>query len=82
MIKGDDPVPFYDYYLEGSHIEELAAMVADQIKQEGITGIDFYIEEKETWKPYISALEQASLASGIILNKEKLFPPISEIKMK
>ena len=82
LIKSEDPIPFYDYYLESSHVEELTQIVSDQIKKEGITDIDFYIEEKETWKPYITALEQASVVSGIILHKEKLFPSISEIKMR
>lgn len=82
LLRGDDLIPFYDYYLESSHIVELAKTVTDQIKQEGVTSIDFYVEEKETWKPYISVLEQASFTLGIILNKEKLFPPVSEIKMR
>lgn len=82
LIKGEAQIPLYDYYLDASHVDELSKLVTAQIKQEGLTDIDFYIEEKETWKPYISALEQASIASGIIVHKEKLLPPISEIKMR
>ena len=82
LIKGDAPVPLYDYYLESSHVIELAKTVTDQIKQEGITEIDFYIEEKETWKPYIAALEEASIISEIILNKKELLNLTSESNIR
>jgi hypothetical protein len=69
LIGGEEQIPYYDYYLEADKVEELSIKVAEQIEKEGITDMDFYFEDKESWAPYISTLEKATKQAGCALNK-------------
>lgn len=82
LVSGDENIPYYDYYLEVDKVDELSDIVGEQIKKLGITDINFYFEEKETWKPYIVALEKATDKTECVLNKELLFPNTPELKMR
>ena len=82
LVSSEEQIPNYDYYLEADKADELSVTLAEQIKTLGITDIDFYIENKDSWKPYIAALEKSAQEAGAALTKELLFPPVSEIKMK
>src|SRR4051812_18072391 len=48
LISKDKLIPYYDYYLEDSHVEELSKIISGQLKTEGITEIVFLGEEKAT----------------------------------
>lgn len=72
LLAGADLVSNYDYYLEASAVESLASMMAEQIKDRGITEIDFYFEDKESWKPYKDAMTGASLKAGIVCDLKTL----------
>ena len=82
LVSSEEQIPNYDYYLEADKADELSITLAEQIKNLAITDIDFYIENKDSWKPYIEALEKGAQEAGATLTKELLFPPVSEIKMK
>ncbi len=74
LVFSEDTIPYYDYYLEMDKVDELALTLAEQIKSLDITDIDFYIENKESWKPYIEALEKGAGAANCTLHKEYLVP--------
>lgn len=82
LVPANEEISDYDYYLEKEKVEDLSDLMAEQIKKLGITEIDFYFEEKESWKPYISALEKASIKAEYLLNKEIFLENPSEIKMR
>ena len=68
LISSQTKIPYYDYYLENSAVDELSERVSKQIQEVGITEINFYGEEKDSWLPYKNALEKGVKSSGIILN--------------
>jgi len=61
-------IPNYDYYLEETRVNDLAGRVAEQIKEADIKEIDFYIENKESWTPYIKTLKKGADAAQVTLN--------------
>ena len=64
LIPSDREIPNYDYYLESDAIAELIPIVAGQIREYGITEIEFYTEGKEDWAPYETALRKAAGLTG------------------
>jgi hypothetical protein len=65
LISSQQKIPNYDYYLENEKVDSLAETVCKQIKEANITEIDFYGEEKESWKPYVAVLKKGTDSAGI-----------------
>lgn len=68
LIEGEKEIPYYDYYLEEKAVDDLVKILIQQINDYGITEIDFYTEEKESWLPYQNAIRKSSESTGILLN--------------
>lgn len=64
LIPAEQKIPDYDYYLEEEKIHDLASLISDQIKERGITEIDYYGENKESRKPYNEAIREATDIAG------------------
>ncbi len=71
LISGDDFIPDYDYYLE-NETQELIQLVKSQILEAGITDMEFYYQDKETWKPYILTLNKAATLAGVQVCRHKI----------
>lgn len=65
LISAETEIPYYDYYLENSKVDDLADKVSKQIKKQDITSIDSYLENKKSWEPYKMALEKGALLASI-----------------
>ena len=52
LISGNTMIPYYDYYLEDAVVNTLTKLVVDQIKENKISEIEFYAEDKPSWAPY------------------------------
>ncbi len=72
LINSDQPIPYYDYYLEKESVDSLSKLVADQIMTANITEIDFYSEDKDSWIPYVDTLQKAVKLAGTKLNTQML----------
>ena len=68
LISGTQKIPFYDYYLEESAVDELVEVVVGQLEDAEITEIDFYYEEKPSWQTYISTIQRACERLEVKLN--------------
>ncbi|HEV7121584.1 MAG TPA: hypothetical protein VGN56_02005 [Candidatus Paceibacterota bacterium] len=68
IISADTEIPDYDYYLEQEHVAALTKIVGSQLMEAGITELDFYIEDKASWAPYIAAMQEAAASTGVALN--------------
>ncbi len=68
LIPGTQKIPFYDYYLEPDAVPELIDKVVEQLEEAEITEIDFYYEDKESWKPYINSILGACERLEVKLN--------------
>lgn len=68
LIPGSKKIPYYDYYLKNSAVDDLVKEVVNQIQNEKITGMEFYFENKETWAPYSDVIEKAAQQAGIALD--------------
>ena len=68
LIRGDQEIPNYDYYLEESAVEDLIKLVTKQIRDNNTTEIDFYTKQKQTWAPYQNAIQKSSDFAGVLLN--------------
>lgn len=60
LISADEKIPDYDYLLTEDAVEELSEMIAQQIREAGITEIAFYSESNPNWKPYEKAAQQGA----------------------
>jgi len=67
LIAADTEIPYYDYYLEDSKVEELSEIVAEQFREHGVKEVDFYTESKDSWKPYFKTLQLASKKADVVL---------------
>lgn len=72
LISAETEIPNYDYYLEREQIDSLAEIIKAQIIEAGITEIDFYSEEKESWAPYIEAMRKGTKLAGVPLKIHQL----------
>ncbi len=68
IIPGRVKIPYYDYYLEEDNIDKLAEKVGNQIREQKISEIDFYLENKPSWVPYAKVLRKAATQTQIILH--------------
>jgi hypothetical protein len=64
LLSADEKIPYYDYYLEMSAVDNLTNVVAIQLKALGISEVDFYKENKESWIPYETTLKKAADLTG------------------
>lgn len=71
LISNGKMIPYYDYYLEDKAVGALIKKVVNQMLKEKISEIDFYIENKDSWKPYIKVIKSASEQAQIKLNLKK-----------
>lgn len=71
LIAADTEIPYYDYYLEDSKVEELSEIVAEQFREHGVKEVDFYAKHKDSWTSYLKALQLASKMAGTAL---RVFP--------
>lgn len=72
LIPGAQKIPYYDYYLEEIAVNGLIETVSKQIQEEKITEIDFYMEDKVSWSPYLQTIKKASEQIEIKLNIKQL----------
>ena len=72
LIHQDEKISYYDYYLEGSAIEIFSKKVCDQLKENGIMEIDFYVEEKDSWFPYKTVLQKGADLAGVSVYIKKV----------
>jgi hypothetical protein len=71
LISGDDFIPEYDFVLEKGS-DELTSLVSAQSQEAGITEVDFYFKDKESWAPYNQTLRKACCLAGVALRLHKL----------
>lgn len=67
LLAAEDLVPNYDQYLEMEAVDELVSVVVVQLEKLGVTEIDYYMEDKESWVPYDMALKKACDLAGVSL---------------
>ena len=70
LIRGDSHIRYYDHLLTEDEVAAHSKLVADQIKDDGITEIHFYgesIEKDPNVKAYYKCLNNAAENSGIML---------------
>ncbi len=72
LIPAEEKIPDYDYYLETTKVDELATKVSEQIKEHGITTIDYYGETKESRKPYNDVMSKGATLAGITFHFHEL----------
>ena len=69
LINADKEIPYYDHLLKIDEVDALADIVKKQIYELEIGEIIFYAKPNtDTWVPYYSVIENATNASGVILN--------------
>lgn len=64
FIPADMLIPTYDYLLVDSAVDPLIAIVADQMKADGITEVVLYTEDNPNWQPYHRAVEMGAMNAG------------------
>jgi hypothetical protein len=74
LLKPSDLIPYYDKKLEKEEVLNMSELLAKQFLNEKITEIDFFYENDDDWKPYISAMEQAAIQSSVKLTFRLYFP--------
>jgi hypothetical protein len=72
LISSQQKISNYDYYLENEKVDPLAETVCQQIKEANITEIDFYGEEKESWKPYVAVMQKGTNLAGVIFRTHSI----------
>lgn len=72
LLRGDEGVELYDYLLTVEMVQPLSVRIATRLRSEGITGIDFYTQSGEKWRPYESAMRLGAEASGVPLRVHSL----------
>lgn len=71
LIPGTQKIPYYDYYLEEDAVNDLVEKVIKQMQKEEISEIDFYMENKDSWGPYVETINRASKQMKIKLNLKR-----------
>ncbi len=72
LIPADQPIPYYDFYLENEHVEALTHLVSKQLQEAGITALNFYTEDKESWAPYITTISKGAELVEVALKLRRL----------
>jgi hypothetical protein len=72
LISADKEIADYDYYLEQKQVNPLATTISGQLTEAGITELDFYTEDKESWAPYIEAMQKGAALAKVSLNVHAL----------
>lgn len=67
LVSADELVADYDQYLEMDAVADLVSVVEAQLRTAGITEIDYYMEDKESWIPYDMTLKKATDLTGTVL---------------
>lgn len=68
FMPADMLIPSYDYLLVDSAVDPLVAIVADQMKADGITEVVFYTEDNPNWQPYHRAVESGAKSAGALFS--------------
>jgi hypothetical protein len=68
LISSDLEISDYDYYLEMTQVDLLGQKIKTQLIDADISSIDFHIEDKDSWAPYIKAMRNGADLAGIPLN--------------
>jgi len=69
LIKSNQSIPYYDQLLTPQKVIKHSELVADQLKQFGITNLIFFsrpFSEDEQLKPYIDCVETAAQKQGTV----------------
>jgi hypothetical protein len=64
VISADEKIPNYDYYLVPEKVDEVADLIAAQLREHKVTEIIFYAEGKDSWAPYRAALQKGAEMAG------------------
>lgn len=72
LLHGDEGVELYDYLLPVEMVQPLSIRIATRLRAEGVTGIDFYTQSGDKWRPYESAMRLGAEASGARLRVHSL----------
>ena len=73
LISAELAISDYDYYLEMTEVDSLSEKIKAQLAEADISEIDFYVEEKESWTPYIKAMRKGASLATISLNINNKF---------
>jgi hypothetical protein len=77
LLKPDIKIPWYDQKLTLEHEQELKDRVKEQINQEKIDHIVFFvgnIEEDPNWKQYLSLISDICSENNLVLEMSKTNP--------
>ena len=73
LLEDKEPIPYYDYRLDAKDAPKLAKRVVAQFSEHYITELVLCTEgEKESWKPYVAALELAAAEARVTLTTHLL----------
>ncbi len=70
LIRSDQPIPYYDHLLVMAEVESHSKLVAEQIKEAGISKIEFFsrsIHEDPNIKAYLDCMKMACETNSIPL---------------
>lgn len=72
FMPADTLIPTYDYLLIDSAVDPLVAIVADQMRADGISEVVFYTENNPNWQPYHKAVESGAQSAGALFSMHHL----------
>ena len=72
LLAAHEPVSNYDQYLELDAVDDLVVIVESQLRKLGVTEVDFYMEDKESWILYAATLKKATDLTGATLRVHQL----------
>jgi hypothetical protein len=70
FISEKEQISNYDYLLEPAGIAALAEKMRPQLMRYGIEEVYFYTKLTPAWKPYLAAVQQATVGLGVTLHVE------------
>lgn len=70
LVQPSQPISYYDHLLKGPEVEQLAARVAEQLREEHLAKITFFVSARRTpqAKPYAETIKRACELTGVNLS--------------